>query len=30
MTTTPAVTGREPDKILARLRAAFLRDGPPS
>jgi coniferyl-aldehyde dehydrogenase len=30
MTTIRAVSGRELDKILARQRAAFLRDGPPS
>jgi len=30
LTTFPAVSGRELDKILARQRAAFLRDGPPS
>jgi coniferyl-aldehyde dehydrogenase len=29
MTTAAAVTGREPDQILARQRAAFLREGPP-
>src|SRR5215469_13606881 len=30
MTTICAGSGREPDQILARQRAAFLRDGPPS
>jgi coniferyl-aldehyde dehydrogenase len=30
MTTISAVSGRAPDQILARQRAAFLRDGPPS
>jgi coniferyl-aldehyde dehydrogenase len=30
MTTIPAASGREPDKILAQQRAAFVREGPPS
>ena len=30
MTTICAVSGREPDQILARQRSGFLRDGPPS
>jgi coniferyl-aldehyde dehydrogenase len=30
MTTTSAVSGRQPDQILARQRSGFLRDGPPS